>query len=191
MKFNEIFLTTFILVVSTALIMFMTYSDADTKTAASNATIAEYVAIGISNNLSLSGISFGTIQPNTGFNNATGNNETLSSNSSYIVNVSTDSNVNVDFCIKDSYALNHTSNLYQIGNGNYTWKDNNASTQNPSSPFVPGTQMLTTYQRTNFTNLNPGGAGAFRFWLNVSAGQQAGVYSNSVLFEGIKTGNAC
>jgi len=190
-KFNGIFLTAFIVILSAALFIWMTSdTGADIQSTASNATISEYVAIGLSGNLSLSGIAFGSVNPNTNNNNASGNNNSDGQNSSYNVNVSTDSNVAVDFCIRDNYALNNSGNT-PIANSNYHWADVNNSLANSSDPRMPGTDMLTTYQKTNNTDVQPGGLGYFRFWLNVPTAQAAAVYSNTVFFEGVKTGNAC
>lgn len=192
MKFNEIFLTAFIIILSTALFVWMTSdTGADIQSTASNATISEYVAIGLSGNLSASGITFGSVNPNTNNNNATGNNNSLGQNSSYYITVSTDSNVaGVDFCIRDDYALNNSGNT-PIPNVNYHWADKPNATANATDPRMPGTDMLTGYQKTNTTNIAPGQTDYYRFYLNVPLAQAAATYSNTVYFEGVKNTNPC
>src|SRR3989338_160962 len=94
---------------------------ATTQTTSSDATIQAYFAIALSNNLS-AGISFGTIAtlPSTDVNataNYNNTNFTL-----YSVDISTDSNVNVDFCFKADSDFD-TSGGDVIGLGNWTYDD--------------------------------------------------------------------
>lgn len=49
--------------------------------------------------------------------------------------------------------------------------------------------MTTTYSRFA-TNVAPGGPIFLRFFINISAGQNAGVYSNSMRFVGVATGTS-
>lgn len=188
MKSNEAFLlVSGLVLVSLVFFLSTNIRAAQTAEAASNVTIQEYVAIGLSNNLTMGGIQFGTINPSTTDNNATGNyNSTLVTQ--YYVNISTDSNVNVDVCIKDNASL--TFGAYTIENGNYTWNETSVY-GTYDNPQGTGYVIATTYQLSNSTNIAPGGVDYFRFWLDVPSGQPAGTYYNTVSFKGVKTGTGC
>ncbi|MCK5476774.1 MAG: hypothetical protein KAI55_02550 [Candidatus Aenigmarchaeota archaeon] len=161
----------------------------DEHTTSSNVTIANYVAIGLSTNLS-TGILFGTLDPDTTNNNATHNYDGENTASTYSVDVSTDSNINIDLCIKDNAPLTITSSGFTIENGNYTWADNstaNSSSMNPANSYVIGT----TYQKTNTTNIAGGESDYIRFWLDVMLNQAPGNYNNTIHIKGVVAGGNC
>jgi len=178
----------FIAVTLTLVLVFMAFAiqtkAANEQTATSNVTIYEYVAIGISNNLS-NGIEFGSLDPATNDNNATDNYNGAGSASTMYLSVSSDSNVNVDLCIKDNANL--TSDVNTIPNTGYTWDDNSTAT----APILPGTAITTSYVKTDQQNITIGSDDYFRFWLDIPGGQAAGTYNNTAYFKGIKTGQAC
>jgi hypothetical protein len=163
---------------------------ADTQNTTTTVTVNEYVAVGLSNNLS-SGIDFGSLDPDTLNNNATNNFDGAGLNTSFWVNISTDSNVNVDICIGDNESLEFGANV--IENGNYTWV--NTTTGGPGDAWLivgNSVVMTTTAAFTNAgNNIAPGSYNWYRFWLDIPGGQAAGAYVNSVSFKGIKTGNSC
>ncbi len=155
----------------------------------SRVVIENYFSISASNNLS-SGIDFGTIQQlPTDDANGTGNYNWTDSNNrtEYSIAVSTDSNVNVDFCIKANGNLN-TSGGQEILLGNETWND--SITNNYTHPNLPGTSFTTSYVKGS-TNVAPGNSNYYRFWLDIPAATQAGTYNNTVSFKGVQTGSSC
>ncbi|MFH1978210.1 MAG: hypothetical protein ABIJ92_02710 [Candidatus Aenigmatarchaeota archaeon] len=175
-----------------------TYTNAaetSTSTTSTNASVSKNVAMSLSTNLS-GGIDFGAVNMNTGNNNATGNDDAGPEgdsgnglrNSSYFITIDTDSNINVDLCIKDETALN-TSGGDWLNNGNYTWNDNTTanSTEDNETEYV----FETTYVKLNTTNLGSGGRTYLRFWLDVPNLQPAGTYNNTVYFKGVENGVAC
>lgn len=155
------------------------------KTTSSSATVNVWVEISLSANLS-SGILFGSVNPNTNDNNASGN-FNGSSETQYNVTAGSANNVNIDLCIKDSAAL--TKGGSTIPNTGYTY--NFSATNDASNPLLPGTAITTTYATTQHTNISANTASQARFWIDVPASQGAGAYSNTVYIEGIETGGAC
>jgi hypothetical protein len=165
---------------------------AATTTTASSVTIQSYVAIAASANLS-AGIDFGTIAtvPALGLNatynyngtsNKTWTNETL-----YWISVSEDSNKAVDFCVLGE-ALN-TSGGDEIGLNNYTWSD--STSNNLTLPVQWGDTSMTTSYAAGSTNVGVGSNNYYRFFLNITAGQAAGTYNNTVTFQGVPNGDSC
>lgn len=160
----------------------------DVHTTASNVTISNYVAVGLSTNLS-NGILFGELDPNTNDSNATHNYDGVSNAATYYVAVSTDSNLNIDLCLRYDGALNNSGGV-QIGDGNYTWADNGTAN---SSLMIPGGSRIinTIYQKANVTGIAPGSNNYYRFWLDVPIAQSPGIYNNTVYFKGIVTTGSC
>lgn len=152
----------------------------------SNVTVNKYVAIGLSTNLT-EGILFGTLDPGTSDNNATHNYDGEQGGTTYWVAISSDSNVNVDICIKDNAPLTKLGGTETIPNENYTW---NCSTSQ-TTPALPGTAMGTTYTKTACTNIQKGDNAYFRFWLDIPAAQAPGNYNNTVYFKGVEAGQSC
>jgi hypothetical protein len=170
----------------------ITGGQTSTETAYSEAQIMKYISISMSGNLS-TGIEFGTITilPATNANatknyNSTVNdawhNETL-----YWINVSSDSSVNADLCVKAD-ALT-TSGLDEIGLGNYTWADN--VTNNETWPSISDAHEMTTSYVVGSMNITPGSNDYYRFWLSVPGGQPAGTYNNTVYFKAVEEGIGC
>jgi hypothetical protein len=162
---------------------------ATTGTTISNVTISYYLSISMSTNLT-NGILFGSVSslPATDIN-ATHNYDDGGSASSMFLNVSTDSNVNVDFCIKANTDLTDSANGNIIGLGNETY--NNATTTNASLPFPSTQTLLTTSYAKAGQNVTKGSFIYYRAWLDIPASQPAGDYNNSISFEGVRFGQGC
>ncbi len=181
-----------ILAVLAAILVSPQGTQADIQNTTTTVTVNEYVAIGLSNNLSL-GIDFGSIDPDTLNNNATNNFDAgppLWNETSFWVNVSSDSNVDVDICVGDNETLKYGA--YVIENGNYTWVNSTASADDTWMLVGNSVVMTTTASYTKAGQyVSPGNYNWFRFWLDVPQGQAAGDYLNEVSFKGVKAGNAC
>ena len=171
---------------------------ATTATTSSNVTISSYFAIDMSVNLS-NGIQFGSITtlPATSQNathnydgaNTTAQGATLTgtNGTSMWMNVSTDSNTAVDFCIMAD-ALN-TSADDVIGLGNETYHNNTFT--NSSQPAIGSEVSLTTgYVKAGY-NVSVGGNNYYRFWLDVPAATVSGTYNNTVFFKGVAISGSC
>ena len=104
------------------------------------------------------------------------------------INVSADSNTNVDFCIKAD-ALN-TSTGDEIGLGNETYSANTSDT-NLTLPGLGAETSLTTSYVESSTNVSTGGEDYFRFWLDVPVATASGTYNNTVSFKGVEAGTDC
>lgn len=150
----------------------------DEQTTTSDATVNNYVAIALSTNLS-GGISYGNLDPNTSNNPALHNADNGTGGTSYWLTVSADSNINVDFCIKDNANLTKSGGA-TIPNVGYTWNDG-----------VSDYSIDTSYVLTNTTNVSAGDKDYFTFLLDIPTSQSAGTYNNTVSFEGIVTGGSC
>lgn len=166
----------------------------------STVIVSYYVAISMSTNLS-TGIDFGDLNVSTtdnpGNNNTSGNN----GNSSYWINVSSNSNVPVDICISSNESL--TSGSDEINNtGNYTinstilanLRDTGLDPELNNSYYLP---LVPTWNITR-EGVDLASSTAhylnFRFWLDVPTGTPAGTYANNVSFKGIRstgTGSDC
>lgn len=154
----------------------------------SNVTISKYLSISMSTNLT-SGITFGSVESLPAVNlNATHNNDSVSSGTSLFVNVSQDSNTNVDFCIKANAAMQSAS-LDTIGLGNESYA--NATSTNVSIPALAGEVSLTTGYISAGANVTIGTPVYYRFWLDIPSGTPSGTYNNTVDFKGVETGVAC
>jgi len=170
-----------------ALVIMSTHSQVTAQSEVStpsSVTISSYIAIGLSNDLA-NGIEFGNLVPGTNDNPAFDNDKGEGGGTSMWVEVSPESNVGVDLCIKDNQPL--TSNGNQIPNEGYTWSDN----RDPMLPNLPGTPISTTYRKTNEIALAPGERDYFRFWLDVPTAQPPGTYTNLVYFKAVETGLPC
>lgn len=158
-------------------------------TTISNVTISKFLSIAMSDNLS-AGIFFGSVSSLPAVNvNASGNNNSIG-NSTFFLNVSTDSNTPVDFCIKAN------SNLYDPTGGN-TLGVGNESYSN--STMVNISEMPSAAQEVKFTtgyvaagqNVSVGNVTYYRFYLDVPVGTPSGTYNNTINFKGIQAGTAC
>ncbi|MFA5953203.1 MAG: hypothetical protein WC812_01290 [Candidatus Pacearchaeota archaeon] len=156
----------------------------------SNVTITSYLSIAFCDNLS-TGIWFGEVASLPVTNqNGTHNADGASSGSTYCLNVSADSNTNVDFCTKASGNLT-TTGADVIVLANETW--NNATTTDATTPSYATENILTTDYVKSGGNVASDGTGVnyYRFWLDIPGGQAAGTYNNTVFFKGVNTGNPC
>jgi hypothetical protein len=158
-------------------------------TTVSNVTIAKYLAIDMSVNLS-GGIMFGNVATLPATNvNATHNYDGVSSGTSMFLNVSNDSNTNVDFCIKANAALTDSTSGNIIGIGNETYY--NSTTTNITIPDLASELAITTGYVRAGSNITKGNSNYYRFWLDVPASTSSGSYNNTVWFKGTETGQAC
>jgi hypothetical protein len=151
----------------------------------SSVVIQEYVAISLSNTLA-SGIDFGSIPSlPVSYHNASGNYD-ANQQTLYDILIDATSNINVDFCTRADGPL--TTGTDTIPLQNYVWEDDIINDAN--NPGLPGNQMDINYFKGS-TNVGPGGANYYRFWLNVDAGQPPGLYSNTIYFLAVKAGQPC
>lgn len=169
-----------------------------TSNTTSNVTISTYFAIQMSPNLS-SGISFGNISSLPAlFANATHNYDGTNTTpqtpangtdgTSMWMNVSTDSNTAVDFCILANASLKDAGgDSILLPNETYY----NSTSTNYSLPSITSDTALTTAYVKAGPGVVVGGSLYYRFWLNVTAGTPSGDYLNKVAFEGVSTGGSC
>src|SRR3989338_9335280 len=151
------------------------------QTTPSDATVGAYFAIASSDNLT-QGITFESIVslPATDVN-ATANYNN-SNQTGYFVTVSSDSNVNVDFCFKADSAFN-TEGGDESGLGNWTYDDSQVN--NLTSPALISQKEINTSYVKGESNLFPGNSNYYRFWLDIPAAQAAGTYNNTVTFKAV------
>lgn len=171
---------------------------ATTSTTTSNVTIQTYFAIDMSVNLS-NGIQFGTISslPATNENathnydgantTAQGSTKDGTNSTSMWMNVSSDSNSNVDFCIYGDVLDTAGGDEILVGNESYL----NNTVTNFSLPSVSGEVALTGSYVKSGSTIAPGNNNYYRFWLDVPAATPTGVYNNTVYFKGVTTGAGC
>jgi len=160
-------------------------------TTTSNVSIQKYLAIAFGSNLS-SGIYFGNVAtlPATDIN-ATHNNDssTYPSGTTYTIDVSTDSNTHIDFCIRANAGLTSPA-LDVIGLANETYSSSNLT--NSTHPMLSNQSSITTsYVKAPSTDILPGNSSYWRFWLDVPAAQPSGDYNNTVSFKGVVNGLSC
>jgi len=158
------------------------------ESAVSNVSINKYLAISFSGNLS-EGIFFGSIYSLPALNiNATQNYGGSINGTEYYINVSTDSNSNVDFCIKASGNMqNLASDAIGLDNETYSHYD----LTNSSVPEISSDTPLTISYVQSGSNIPIGGANYYRFWLDIPAGQPSGDYNNTISFKGVEYGTSC
>jgi len=157
-------------------------------TTSSNVTIAKYLAIAFSDNLS-TGIQFGTVNSLPATNiNATANYDGVSEGTTYYLNVSDDGNTAVDFCIKGNSALTSVA-LDVIGLGNETYA--NGTLTNSTHPLLGDETGLTTSYVKSGSAISVGGQNYYRFWLDIPVAQPSGDYNNTLSFKGVSTGLSC
>jgi hypothetical protein len=163
-----------------------------TESIYSEAQIMKYISISMSGNLT-DGIDFGTITviPVTDVNATKNYNSTLNDSwyneTLYWINVSSDSSVNADLCVKADLLT--TSGLDEIGLGNYTWSDN--LTNSLSLPSISTANQMSETYVLGTENVTPGDLNFYRFWLSVPGGQAAGTYNNTVYFKAVEEGIGC
>lgn len=182
-----------ILIISLGLLFFANASAitgyATEAVTTSNVTIQKYLAIDPSTDLE-TGIVFEEILalPITN-NNATNNYDGPSNATKYYINVSTDSNTQVDFCILANAGLT-TDSADVIGLGNETYVTN-VTTSNMTIPDVSNEISMTTGYIEAATAVPVGNTSYWRFFLDVPVGQASGDYNNSVSFKGVTAGTSC
>lgn len=154
----------------------------------SNVSINKYLSISFSQNLS-EGIIFGNIYSLPAINqNASHNYDGGSNVSSMYINVSSDGNTNVDFCILANAPLTNPA-LDVIGLGNETYS--NSSSSSLALPALSNETSLTLSYIKSGNNISTGGANYYRFWLDVPIGQPSGDYNNTISFKGIQAQGSC
>ena len=153
----------------------------------SNVSIAKSFSIEFSTGLS-EGILFGNISllPVTNVN-ASHNYGGLGNSSNLFINVSSDGNIAVDFCIRgNSGLMNYGGD--EIGLGNETYSYYNMS--NSTHPLMNEISLNQVYTKSG-ENISLGGINYWRFWLDIPVGQPSGNYNNTIFFKGIETGFSC
>ena len=159
----------------------------------SSAVIAKYVAIIMSGNLS-DGIDFGSITslPATDVNASLNYNSTVhpgqwANETLYWIEVDSDSNTNVDFCVRSTNF--NTSGGAEIELGNYTWADNTTNEYDYPA-LTDATAITNSYDKGN-ADVAPGENNTYRFWLDVPAYIDPGTYNSTVWFKGVPYGDSC
>jgi hypothetical protein len=167
---------------------------ATTSTTYSNVTISTYYAIDMSTNLS-AGIYFGNITSlpavdQNATHNFDGVNTTVSGfGPSYWMNVSSDTNGKVDFCIEANADLKSSGgDTIVLGNESYS----NSTSTNYTIPYwaSSATAFTTSYVRAG-SNISAGGNNYYRFWLDVPSATPSGNFNNSILFKAVSSGGSC
>ena len=155
----------------------------------SNVTIQKYLAINFGGQLG-NGIYFGNVATLPATNiNATENYNGTNNATNYYLNVSTDSNTHVDFCILANAGLTSAA-ADVIGLGNETYSTNYTSSNMTLPPLSAETAMTTNYTKAA-TDVAPGNSSYWRFWLDIPAAQPSGDYNNTVSFKGVTATQAC
>jgi len=186
------FLLTLLVVLSASLLLFeglpLTGYVTESSTI-SNVTIAKYLAISLGTNLS-EGIQFGNVDALPATNiNATHNYDESSNGTTYTIDVSSDGNTPVDFCIRaDSGLTSPDADVIGIDNETYSTYDSTNSTH----PLLSGeTAMTDSYVLAPTTGIGTGSSLYWRFWLDIPASQPSGDYNNTVYFKGVVTTLGC
>jgi len=157
------------------------------SSAISNVTISKYLSIDLSGNLS-DGINFGSVNtlPAADINAS----DNYAYNSTMFINVSTDSNTAVDFCIKANTHLTDTSSGSIIGLGNETYQNSSATNVTHPGPSSAAALLTTAYAKASLPT-GQGNVTYYRLWLDVPSGIPSGNYNNSVSFKGVETTTSC
>ncbi|MBS3099077.1 hypothetical protein J4462_02600 [Candidatus Pacearchaeota archaeon] len=193
MKGDNVLLAFFVALFLFSIIMIVSESKitgyASSGTAISNVSVSKSFSITLSGNLT-EGITFGNLTT-INYANATGNNNWVGSTNqtTYNVNVSSDSTVNVDFCIKANAALTDSVSGDIIAIGNETY--GNATTNTQTSPGVALKVALTTSNVKSGQGVTPGISNNYRFWLDVPSTTPSGTYNNTLTFTGVEQADAC
>ena len=162
-------------------------------TTMSNVTISSYFSITLSDNLT-NGIYFATIYNLPAANvNASGNNNSETNlpagNTSFFINVSSDSNTAVDFCLRSTADLKTSGgDVIAIGNETYS----NSTIKNATSPLLAKEVAFSKTAGVKAgQNVPAGNESYYRFYLDVPVATPSGSYNNTISFEAVKTTNAC
>lgn len=165
---------------------------ATTGTTISNVSISKFLSITLSTNLS-DGILFGTVTALPATNvNASHNYDagTGVNGSTMFVNVSTDSNTNVDFCVRGDANLYDSSGDNTLGLGNESYANSTISTNITYPALGQEVSSTLSYVKAG-ENTAPGNVTYYRFWLDVPAATPSGTYNNTVTFKGVETTISC
>ncbi|MGV8152051.1 MAG: hypothetical protein ACP5OG_03145 [Candidatus Nanoarchaeia archaeon] len=155
-------------------------------TTVSNVTISKYLSISMDTSNLTYGIYFGNLSALPAIDhNATHNYDGGNTNSTYFLSVSGDSNTAVDFCIKANAALTSGANTIPLANETYA----NSTVGNLTDPTYQ-VALTTDYAKAGI-GVPIGGNNYYRFWLDVPASQESGVYNNTISFKGVTTTLAC
>lgn len=156
--------------------------------AVSNVTITSYLAIQMSANLG-EGILFGTVEELPAVDlNASHNYDGADSASTMYIEVSSDSNSNVDFCIKaNNDLMNPDSDILGVSNQTYA----NSTTTSASVPPLANQIPLTKSYVKSGIDVDKGTNLYYRFWLDIPSAQPVGTYNNTILFKGVVAGGSC
>jgi hypothetical protein len=164
---------------------------ATTADVSTEATILIYMAIEASTNMTSEGIKFNISvlpainanstgsygDPGTAYENMTLQN----------ISVSSDTSTNIDLCVKANANLTSGGNVITIDN--YKWA--NSTGNNITDPDIGFQRPFNTSFDKSITNIVPGAATHYRFWLNVSGGQAPGIYNNTINFKAIQNTYGC
>jgi Tfp pilus assembly protein FimT len=167
----------------------LTFSASDEETTSSSADITKQVAISKSANLT-TGILFGTLDPDSDNNNATGNFNDTDQMTQFWLTIDDTTNTPIDICTKDSAPLTKAGD--NIPNTNYKW--NSTTTNSAGDPYISGDRfaITTSYDTVNkIADSQTSGTYYLRFTLDVPAAQPAGSYSNTVYFKGADDVSGC
>jgi hypothetical protein len=154
----------------------------------SNVSISKALAIDFSTYLT-EGIQFGEINVLPLENvSAVYNYNGTNNSTQYFVQISPDSNINIDICLKADGNL-MSSGLDEIGLGNESYSYANET--NLTIPSLSNEISFTTEYVLAGTNLEEGTRNYYRFFLDVPSAQASGTYNNSIYFKGTPTGEGC
>lgn len=158
-------------------------------TTVSNVTITSYLSITMSTNLS-EGVLFGSVAALPARNvSATHNYDGGTSASTMLINVSTDSNTPVDFCLKaNANMMTSGGDFITLANETYS---NSTLSNDALIPALANNVSLTTSYVKAGAGVGLGNSSYYRFWLSIPVAQATGTYNNTILFEGKAAGTAC
>ena len=105
------------------------------------------------------------------------------------MNVSTNSNLAVDFCVKSNTDLTDSSSGQIIALANETYS--NATSSNSGTPSFGNRVSFTTGYVKAGENVARGNSTYYRFWLYLPPATEAGTYNNTIYFAGTGTGGTC
>ena len=185
------FILVAVIIISVGLIVFQNIDSitghATTGSTESSVTITQYLSIDMSGNLT-GGISFGSQGGLSTTVNASENHNGTSDSTLYFINVSSDSNTNVDFCTKASGDLSTAgADIITLANETYS----NSTSSNSTSPIFGDKVVFTNAYVKTGQNITKGTPNYYRFWLYLPPATPTGTYNNTVYFEAVNTLSSC
>jgi len=156
--------------------------------AVSNVTVSKSFSISLSSNLS-AGINFGDVSTTDNINATDNYFSSLSNFTMHVINVSTNSTVNVDFCLSANADLTDPSSGDKIVLANETYA--NATTTSSTVPDIARETTFTTSGIKAGQGITGGNGVYYRFWLDVTSTVPSGTYNNTVTFTGKEEGDSC